>query len=281
MSESVNYRSIDSLNSAILKNISKIPRDIDLVVGVPRSGMLPANLIALYLNLPYTDIDSFIDGRIYGAGQQGDYNVKKTIKNILVVDDSICSGYALSKSKSKLSGLNYKFKFLCVYSTPESSNKIDVFLEIVKTPRVFEWNLFHHRFILSKTCMDIDGVLCEDPTAEQNDDGPKYIEFLKNAKPKFIPTVKIKTLISCRLEKYRKLTEEWLKRHGIEYENLILLNLPNGASRRKWGKYGEYKASEYKKADYLLFIESSLNEARIIKEKTGKSVFCVELMRMI
>ena len=64
----MNYRSIKDLNNTILKNLHTIPRDFDLVVGVPRSGMLPANLIALYLNLPYTDIHSFINGYVYKSG---------------------------------------------------------------------------------------------------------------------------------------------------------------------------------------------------------------------
>ena len=61
----MNYRSINDLNETILRKLHLISRDIDLVVGVPRSGMLPANLLALYLNLPYTDIHSFINGFVY------------------------------------------------------------------------------------------------------------------------------------------------------------------------------------------------------------------------
>lgn len=64
----MNYRSIKDLNETILRELHVIPRDIDLIVGVPRSGMMPANLMALYLNLPYTDIHSFINGYIYKLG---------------------------------------------------------------------------------------------------------------------------------------------------------------------------------------------------------------------
>ena len=45
----MNYRSISDLNNIILQRLSILPRDFDLIVGVPRSGMLPANLLALYL----------------------------------------------------------------------------------------------------------------------------------------------------------------------------------------------------------------------------------------
>lgn len=51
--------------------------------------------------------------------------------------------------------------------------------------------------------MDIDGVLCADPTPEENDDGEKYRHFLLNTPPLFIPKVTIGTLVTSRLEKYR------------------------------------------------------------------------------
>ena len=52
----MNYRSISDLNNVILQRLHILPRDFDLIVGVPRSGMMPANLLALYLNKPFTDI---------------------------------------------------------------------------------------------------------------------------------------------------------------------------------------------------------------------------------
>ena len=42
----MNYRNIDDLNHCILQHLSILPRDFDLIVGVPRSGMFPANLLA-------------------------------------------------------------------------------------------------------------------------------------------------------------------------------------------------------------------------------------------
>ena len=38
----MNYRNIDDLNHCILQHLSILPRDFDLIVGVPRSGMFPA-----------------------------------------------------------------------------------------------------------------------------------------------------------------------------------------------------------------------------------------------
>ena len=38
----MHYRSISDMNDAIVRNLHRLPRDIDLVVGVPRSGILAA-----------------------------------------------------------------------------------------------------------------------------------------------------------------------------------------------------------------------------------------------
>ena len=68
----MNYRNIDDLNHCILQHLSILPRDFDLIVGVPRSGMFPANLLALYLNLPVTDIDSFRNGAYLSDRRTGE-----------------------------------------------------------------------------------------------------------------------------------------------------------------------------------------------------------------
>ncbi len=279
----IHYKSISDLNSTIIRNLHKFPHDANLIVGIPRSGMLPANLLALYLNKPYTDIDSFLDGRIYGCGERGSTIETANNKKILVTDDSICSGKAIAKIKDRIAKAKFDNKFKIVYSaifaTTESKDKIDIYCEIVETPRFFQWNLFHHPPLLSKSFCDIDGVLCPNPPID--DDGEQYIKYIKSAPKLYTPTVEIDTLISCRLEKYRTITEEWLKQNGIKYKNLILLNLPTKEVRLKWHKHGEYKGQLYKNSNAILFIESSLWEAQKIQRISRKPVFCIETFEML
>ncbi len=278
----MNYRSISDLNETILRKLHMIPRDIDLVVGVPRSGMLPANLLALYLNLPYTDIHSFINGFIYKAGARKQFFDRSKYQKILVVDDSIASGSALAESKQSLAHLTSKFdfKYCVVYTVPEKKQIVDFALETVSTPRYFQWNIFNHS-TLDKVCFDIDGVLCVDPTQEQNDDGANYISFLLNAAPLYIPGSKIGTLVTSRLEKYRKETETWLEHHGIKYDKLVMLDLPDMKARQRANCHGSHKANEYKNSKYNLFVESDLNQAIAINKLTKKPVFCTENFKMI
>lgn len=275
------YRTSSDLSKLIRDNIDIIPHDIDLVVGIPRSGMLPATLIALLLNKRLSDVDSFCEGKVlsYGESRKG-YMNPTPIHKVLVVDDSVGHGGSMTKAKQKLEKTNNDciYIYLAPIVTSIGIPFVDIYFEIIDDARIFEWNLFHHQF-LEKSCMDIDGVLNVDP--EIDDDGPIYRDFLINAKPKILPTVKIDTLISCRLEKYRSLTESWLKKHNIQYNHLILLNLPDKQSRITWGKHGEFKAKYYKEHSHILFVESSFIQAQIICQIARKPVYCVETNSML
>ena len=280
----LNFRSVGDMSKAILSNLSRFPHDIDLVVGIPRSGMLPANLLALYLNKPFTDIDSFIEGRIYSSGERGAFIDKSKSSKVLIMDDSICSGNALQKAKAKLGDFTernpqIKLLFGVVFATTKSKELVDYYCEIIDGARIFQWNLFYHSGIIPQSIFDIDGVLCPNPPID--DDGPKYLEYISNAPILYKPTVKIDQLVSCRLEKYRKITEKWLSNNGITYNKLIMLNLKTKEERIAWGKHGEYKGKIYKNSNDILFVESSLSEAKEIFAISNKPVFCTENFMMI
>jgi uncharacterized HAD superfamily protein/orotate phosphoribosyltransferase len=276
------YRNIADLNLIILKRLSVLPRDFDLIVGIPRSGMLPANLLALYLNKPYTDIDSFLNGHIYKAGERGQFFDVKDYRKILVVDDSIASGSAMLKCKERLKEYNSDFdlKFCAIYVIPGKEKMVDYYFEVVPLPRYFQWNVFNHTS-LEKACFDIDGVLCIDPTEEQNDDGEKYLDFVLNAPPLYIPGSKIGTIVTSRLEKYREATEKWLAKNNVRYNELVMLDLPDKEARQRANSHAEHKAKTFMESQYVLFIESSLGQALEINRITKKPVLCTENFEMI
>jgi len=88
----VNYRTIADLNQLLSQQLNKVPLSVDLIVGVPRSGLLSANILALKLNLPLTDIAGLCEGRIFQSGQRGKNFQIKDVQHALVVDDSVWSG---------------------------------------------------------------------------------------------------------------------------------------------------------------------------------------------
>lgn len=276
----VEYRSISDLNDAIMLNLARFPRDIDLVVGVPRSGMLAANLLSLAMNLPLSDLDSFLDGRQYTSGStkpRRDRTHPSGRRKILLIDDSISSGNAMREVRAKIDQacLNSEVVFAAVYGIRNTHPETDLILEKVSLPRIFQWNFMHHK-VLEQACVDIDGVLCMDPTEAENDDGDAYLKFLKNAVPYHATTRKIGWLVTSRLEKYRPQTEAWLAETGIEYDNLIMLNLPSKQERQRLGAHGSFKGDFYRDCKSPLFIESDARQADVIAVKSGKPVLCIE-----
>jgi len=109
----------------------------------------------------------------------------------------------------------------------------------------------------------------------------RYEKFLMNAAPKIVPTQRIGYLVTCRLEKYRSLTESWLRKYGMEYDNLIMLNVPDAATRLRDIKQGEYKGNIYKNTGCFIFIESSYEQAIDICKIAKKPVFCTENSQLI
>ena len=272
-----NYRTFSGLANIIRNNICNLPNDIDLIVGVPRSGMIPAYMLALFLNKRVCSLPEFI-AKIPPANGERNIIVKNNnIKNILIVDDSINQGTALIKTKKELNKINTKdldIKYLAIFATKESCNKVDYYFEIVSQPRIFQWNYLNHS-IAKSACYDFDGVLCVDPTDEQNDDGERYLDFILNAKPLYIPAYEINSIVTSRLEKYRKPTEEWLKRNGVKYKNLYMLNLNTAEERRRLKVHAKFKSKIYKnKVDCSIFIESDYKQAKEIAKLSGKPVIC-------
>ena len=279
------YRSIADLNEAIFFNSYKLPRDIDLVVGVPRSGLLAGSLVALNINVPLLDLDSFLQGSRPQAGR----TVRSTMngngsgvpKKVLVVDDSILTGISMAAVREQVesAGLPVQIIYCAIYGAHDNHPEVDLCLEIVPHPRIFQWNLMRHNR-LADACLDIDGVLCHDPTLDENDDGKRYVEFLLNARPLMMPGTKIKHLVTSRLEKYRPQTEKWLEQHDIVYERLWMLDLPSAEDRRKQHAHASHKAKVYVETGACLFVESEDDQAEQIARLSGRPVLSIEGQRV-
>jgi uncharacterized HAD superfamily protein len=168
---------------------------------------------------------------------------------------------------------------LTIYADPDGKQHVDTSFDTLESPHAFQWNLFTPA-MLARACVDIDGVLCVDPTAHQNDDGEKYVAFLNNAEPLFLPSGRIGCLVTNRLEKYRSNTETWLEQQGIDYGQLVMLDLPSKEERQRQGIHSKHKGLIYKNSDYTFFIESDSKQAASIARISGKAVYCCEDSRV-
>jgi orotate phosphoribosyltransferase len=281
----INYRSVATLNKDIFAWLQKLPKNIDIIVGIPRSGLLAANLLSLYMNKPLTDVDGLLQGRVMHTGVRFDGEAKELLsdpRRVLVVDDSVHSGTQMREVKRTIEAakLPHEIFYAAVYVKPGSQNVVDHFYQLLPVGRLFEWNVFH-KGEMDLFCVDIDGVLCRDPTEDENDDGKMYEHFIQYVEPWVVPTKTIGWLVTCRLEKYRAITQEWLARHGIKYQHLIMMNLPDKETRLRSGSHARYKAEVYKNSGARLFIESSDRQSKEIARLSGKPVYCVESREMI
>lgn len=275
------YKTYADLSYDIHKNIAKIPSDIDLIVGIPRSGMIPAYILGQLLSLPVCSLNEFLSDNAANMDHAISMriNAPRDIKNVLIIDDTINSGTHMDMVVEKITtaGLDKKYdiKYATVYySKPEHVELLDAELEMVPMPRLFQWNYLNHYEALPASAWDIDGLLCIDPTHDQNDDGDNYVDFLLNARPLHIPKYEVGALVTSRLEKYRKQTEKWLRDNGVKYKELYMLNVATAEERRRLGLHAKFKSEIFKKLPLDLFYESEQAQARDISILSGKPCFC-------
>lgn len=277
----MNFCTVADLNRDIIANLHRLPHDIDAVIGIPRSGMLAATLVALALNRPLADLDGFAEGRMLASGTtRRSAALDKRFaqfRHVLIIDDSTRTGAAMTAARARLKHLegSVRLSFCVIYGVPDQPPSVDLALRVIREPRVFEWNVLHHP-ILADACVDIDGVLCHDPSDDENDDGVAYLHFLENARPLVIPSRPVGTLVTSRLEKYRPQTEAWLAKHGVTYGALVMLDLPDAETRRRTGAHGQFKGNYYRDCRAPLFIESELAQAQHIAAISGKPVLSLE-----
>jgi hypoxanthine phosphoribosyltransferase len=267
----------------IIQLSQKIPNDFDIVIGVPRSGLWVGDIIACKFGKPLSTPTNFVRGEIW---MSKDYPTGgKKIKKILLVDDTVATGKRLKNIIKLLKNYdkNLDIKVAVLFVRKSCKNLVNYyykeykrilpFLEqdILKMP----WKEDYYGKLLT----DLDGVICENCPQEFDDDGKKYLKWLKNAKPYLIPVYTIDAIVTSRLEKYRKETKKWLKKHNVKYKKLIMLNLPN-QEMRTFEAITKYKSDAIKKLKPFWFWESDEKEAKELHKLTGRQILCVETMKL-
>lgn len=230
--------------------------DVDAIVGIPRSGMFPAAILATALHKPLGMIGE-VDPTsepvypviLFASGARLKDGPPRRL-SVAVVDDSVLVGSAMNKAHNSFEDHeSLHVVRACVYCHPASTDKVDAYAVALPSPRVFEWNLFGSE--LSKhSILDIDGVLCPDPPVPE-DDWAAYLDYLVSAPLLHKPLFKVAGLVTNRLEKTRDVTEAWLADHGIEYGTLTMAPFESAQARRRMSTPADLKS-----AWYAGFIES-------------------------
>lgn len=269
------FVTIDELVRWTAEWIKLFPTTYDLIVGIPRSGLLVANIVALKLGKPFTTPELFMQNHYWKSKLIN----KKEYANILLIDDSITSGKAMAESCQILRSYrkNLSITKAALIATDNSKELVDLYYKIIPHPRIFEWNLLHAK--KGKIASDLDGVICENCPPGVDSDEHSYAEWIKNAKPYLIPAFEIDVIVSNRLEKYRAETENWLSKHGVRYKELILWGIQSKKERN--GRHAQRKIGVLLKIKPELFWESSFWEAKQIWEATKIPVLCFDEMILL
>jgi len=259
---------VNVLHNAVLN----IDQDFDVVVGIPRSGLLPASIIANMLNKSIASFEELQQGYAFYKGH------KTSVLNskILLVDDYIYSGYSFDTYKNKIKrciDVN-NIKTMAIYSATDG--KVDYVGKRINGRTIFEWNMLHKVYNF-EVGFDLDGVLCNETNIAGNNNLKSYINAIKNAKPFLIPSYTIPYIVTNRLEQFRDITENWLLENNVKFRQLIMWD--NAWDNRN-GKYVSSKIDMIKATQIKLFFESDNRTAFEINKKLGIPVICTTDMVM-
>ena len=131
-----------------------------IFISIQSSGLIVGSYLSLKLNIPHTDIENYILKKYFFRVHKKKIFQFSDIKNVLLVDDSISSGKSLNSNLEKIKPYIKEFKHNLEVFVPITSRNttkmIDYYSMICPRPRIFEWNLFHHKEI-ENIYFDLDG----------------------------------------------------------------------------------------------------------------------------
>lgn len=254
-----------------------LPPDTARIVGIPRSGMIPASIIAAHLHLPLWELTGGFFRRL-ASGSRGFGTVEG---QTVVVDDTVYNGSALRKAREEMRG--QPARFAAVYCKDDRVGDVDFYVRTFRhSDDLLEWNFFNnHWYLLHGVACDFDGVFCYDPTIPDYDEGPgleRYREWLTQARPLHLPRARpVELIVTARLERFRCETEAWLKKWGVSFRRLIM-NPADRASQR--GDVAAIKAQAYFASSCRWFVESDPRQAERIFEISKKRVICPAIAKI-
>jgi len=264
-----------TLSQLILENHP----DVSGIAGCPRSGMRAACDVALRLGVPLYQA-SHSAGLLYIGGGSRIRNTdihgeRKTFSGpVVIVDDSTCSGFAVRELKQTPELA--KLPIYVIYAASPGRHSVDGYVRHLELPHWFDWNLFNNGQILRQQCVgtDFDGVLCSDCSPEDDDDGPRYTQWMESVRPIRMPRdYPIPFIVTARREAYREITEAWLGRHRINYGQLVMF--PGTFKERSQAEIGQWKARQCDRLGVGLFIESDYHQSLRIAELRQRPVISI------
>jgi orotate phosphoribosyltransferase len=264
---------------------ARVPPDVDAVVAISRSGLMPGGLIAAARHLPVYTVSRQAGVLMPGHGIRMEDSGRPTgpPRHVLLVDDTVGNGVEMGPCERLVREAfpGAAVTRAAVYATPAAltAGRVDLYGLAYEGSHYLEWNWPNSHGV--RAAFDFDGVLCRDCTPAEDDGGPRYAAFLEAAEPLYLPRrAPIRLIVTARHERYRPQTEAWLDRHGLRCDRLVMRDFEYGPDPHE--QVAQFKARLYREAaDLTLFAESDPALARRIHKLAGKAVLCPQLGKVL
>jgi hypothetical protein len=193
----------------------------------------------------------------------------------VIIDDTAAMGRAMGAASPIVQAAfpGASVARAVVYCHPQARHAVDLAVYELGGPHYLEWNFVNAGHGLG-CAFDFDGILCEECPVEDNDNGPRYARFLKEAKPLYLPRrSQVPLIVTARHERYRDETVAWLDRYGVSTANVIMRDWD--CPDEEWiGRVAAWKGEHYIRSNLHLFVESEPAQAELIARTAGKPVLC-------
>lgn len=272
----------EKLVAAAREVVLKLTESYDAIIGIARSGIVPATYISHATHTPLYLMDQVRKELVPLGGGNRTKHISKSIKKVLLVDDSCYSGHTITSLRNYLIEQEIQVTTAACIVRPVAQERVNIYGVLQPSPHFFEWHMPNSTFLTGRMAnpalkgglaFDFDGVLCADVPAHLDTDDEKYANYIANAPLLMRPVMHpIKLIVTFRLEKYREITEAWLKRWGISCEKLIMY--PAATMKERKFDAGTHKGIPLKESTCFGMIESCKWQARDIAKTSGKPVIC-------
>jgi orotate phosphoribosyltransferase len=255
------YISTAQLLADTLNLRTQLPEDTAAVVGVARSGMLPASLLACHLHRPLYSVSA--DG-VRDCGRGARLRGALPLGPIVLIDDTVYNGLQMRQREELVRQHFGKQSIIrcAVYSTPPGAGAVDLISALLPPPHYLEWNLANSGY-LATTAWDLDGIIVTNHTAL-----PLYT-------PRSAP---VRMIITARPGTERETTIRHLRRLGVTLQELVMW--PGSAKDREAilqadpEAVARWKARVYRNSKCQLYVESEPGLARAIARISQLPVLC-------
>ena len=275
----IRYVTSAEMIQAASRLVGLVPEEVSHVIGVSRSGLPAASIVAQMLHVPLSVLrqshsDIVPAGAGFRLGSRGPRGLG------LLIDDTVMTGNSMRRSRRVLNGLGVQCLAAVVYCNPENSHLVDFAVELLPHPHILEWNLFNSVFLPNCLC-DMDGILCNDCPAPYDDDAEHYEAFLRDVKPLYLARKSPIHIVTARIEKYRQQTLDWLEKWSVQVASLTMgpwesyqERLSSDVGAWKAGKFIEFKKRDMSSVCDSMFVESDPLQAKRIFDVSGGVVVC-------